>query len=225
MRTMRIVGIVLALLLAVAVKPCFAESSARLNILIYSYGGASQSPAYEAAFQHFLDMVQDRLLTLSGELSQLGGDLAYLRDLKRSRVTRQGHPIEFNGSLADLRTEWTQGQTLAVLTGQIREQVSKFRVRSRIFLGDLKGALPREDMVVDLAFDINDFEPASDTHAVAAIYALAMDAKRRSLPADAILRLLNEAMRYADGIDDRITGVRELKAAIAQSLADARHTP
>ncbi len=194
-------------------------------MLIYRYGGSSQSPAHEEAFRHFIDMVQDRLLTLSGELSGLGGNLAYLRDLKRSRVTRQGQPVEFSGSFDDLRTEWAQGQTLAVLTGQIREQVSTFRVRSRIFLGDLKGALPREDVVVDLEFAIDDFEPASDTHAVAAIYALAMDAKRRRLPTDATVRLLNEAKRYADGIDDSMVGIRELKAAITQSLAEARGAP
>jgi hypothetical protein len=221
-----ILGLVMVLsALAMTTTPSLAQSGARINVLIYRYGGASQSQAHEVAFERFIDMVQDRLLSLSGELSGLGGNLAYLHDLQRSVVTQNGQPIEFNGSLSDLKKHWSQGQTLAVLTGQIGEHAQKFRVRSRIFLGDLKGALPREDIVVDLEFDINDFEPASDTHAVAAIYALAMDARRRGLPRDAILRLLNRAKQYARGIDDHLAGIAQLKAAITQSLSDAKAVP
>ena len=195
-----------------------AQHQPRTDIWTYQYGGAEISEEHEKAFSAFMSMLHGRMLTLVGELTALDGELAYLNGLSQLAVKDlAGKPVQFKGSPSDLRQRWLDDGTLTLLYGLIRKPTARFRVRSYFYYGELHGELATSDVRVEAEFKLEDFELASESHTAAAIYAIAMEAEARGLPAQTVIALLNKAKSYALGVSEA-EGIAPLSQAIDKSL-------
>ena len=91
-------------------------------------------------------------------------------------------------------------------------------MRSKIYLGNLKGHLNDATITVDLPIKDEEFDTTRDTHSVVTLYALAMDARQMNRPENEINALLAEALSRFPDNHENMPGMTALKEAITQIL-------
>lgn len=192
--------------------------------VLFRYDGIDRTgdkATREAAFERFRNMLRDRMLSLSGELSDQDKAFGYLLKLEQSpALDNDKKHTRFVGPLAALEAEWNSRHALQILVGRIGASGSIFKVRTRFYFGDLHGHLPSRQLQLEFPISEDEFDTTADSHTLATLYAVAMDAKRRKSETSKIIKLMHLARQYGQGVPNNILGIPELKQAIERSLAE-----
>ncbi|VAV85114.1 hypothetical protein MNBD_DELTA01-217 [hydrothermal vent metagenome] len=171
-----------------------AEDPPRLSIEIFKYNGL-EDDTREKKFKTFVEIIHDKISRLSEEIEYKYDGINQLNDLALNIVkdADSGEHAPFEGTGNDLYDHWNSSNALEVFIGRLRVQDSNYSVRSKVFLGDLKGALESKTVAIDLPISDEEFDTTRDSHSIITLYALAIDAKRRGQPDQEVLSLLSEA--------------------------------
>jgi hypothetical protein len=201
-----------------------AQSVPRLIISIYKYSGI-RTQRQESEFDAFKEIIEAKILKLSQEIGVEGTSLDYVSRLMPSFVSdlASNENLPFTGSRKDLYDHWYTSGALEVLLGRIRSTGSVFSVRSEVFLGDLKGNLKKESVTLDLPISDEQFDTTRDSHTIATLYALAVDAQKRKRPDNEVFAFLSEAYERLPDLPEQMPGIRELKKAIITTINQIRN--
>lgn len=202
-----------------------AQAFPRTSVYLYKYSG-THSEEQRRAFEDFEDMLREKLISLSEEISQeitkKGLDADHFGRLRIDKVIdSQGNHLEFEGSLDDLHRKWQERGTLKLLTGRIRRDNAPFVAKSRIYLGALGDELGTRHITVRLSIDPDAFESAKDSYTATTLYALAIDA-RRFHNWELSHYLLQRAYVYVADIADSIEEMGLLRTKIEDALGQSR---
>jgi hypothetical protein len=125
-----------------------------------------------------------------------GDRLTHLNHLELRRRP-DGAPM----SVAEIEHHMAAERILQVMLAQVRVDPGDRRVlNNRIFFGDLPGVPAARHVQLTLEAAGSNFEQAADTVNGAILFALAMDAERRTQRPDVICKLLSEARLRLAGI-------------------------
>jgi hypothetical protein len=181
---------------ALGCDPAVDPLGPRAKVYLFDYGGA-ESPDARNRFSQFQSAMLDRAERWAEELSLLGVGADYLRELQ---VIKAG-PDTLAGSPAQVRDYWTRSHALQLMSGIVDGADGQFSVRSRMFIGDLRGSLDSSSLVVGMPIVASQFGNIMDSHSVVTYYALALDAIRRRCDRAVAIALLNS-------VDEKVTDLR-----------------
>ena len=163
----------------------------RDTVFMFNYGGADVG---EARNQHsqFQSAIHDKARQWVDELKRLSAGLDYLDGFhveKPGEDTLAGNPARTRQFFAGTRA-------LELLSGVVTKDSGRdsYSVRSRIFVGELRGSLGEESVVVSMPISAAQFGSMMDSHSVVTFYALAMDARRRKCDRAVSIALLSALM-------------------------------
>ncbi|MGA1840953.1 MAG: hypothetical protein ACMUIU_10035 [bacterium] len=196
-----------------------ADNAPRLTVSIFKYSGI-RDENHEINFNAFKEIITAKMLRLAQEFETKDNNFNYISNLRPDFVTdlTSNKHLPFSGSQKDLFDHWDTSGALEVLLGRIRLNGSDFSVRSKIFLGNLKGNLKHPSIQLDLPIVDEQFDTTKDSHTVITLYALAMDAQQRGLPNDIILTFLSEAYVRLPDLPEDMPEINDLKEAIKKAI-------
>ncbi len=201
----------------------FAQDPPRLSIEIFKYSGLEDDTS-EKKFKTFVEIIRDKISRLSEEIESKYSAYNQLNDLALNIVkdADSGEHAAFEGTSNDLYNHWNSSNALEIFLGRLRVQDSTYSVRSKVFLGDLKGALESKTVDIDLLISDEEFDTTKDSHSIITLYALAIDAKRRGQPDEEVLSLLSEAYsRLPEFLE--ITALIDIETAIKKTIEDIKN--
>ena len=170
--------------------------------------------------EQFYGLIRDKIVVLADSLATRHPACKYLIDLRVARATRQ--PAE---SPREILEEWRATNALLFLSGQLEQRQSAYFVKSRPFFGELAAGEDRlGSLLLELPIEASELSKTTDSHSLALLYAMAMDARRLKLPNDVVVFFLAEAKSIAVQMNETFPGVRELEGAVDKAL-DASRTP
>ena len=180
----------------------------RLLVQVYDY------PSGGVLFDQFYLLVRNKIQVLVDSIkSRCEPQCTYLGDLRVERAGRE-QPASPNRTLAD----WRSTNALLFLSGLFFRRDSVDFVSSQPFFGELaRNAGELNRVPLELRIDASELGRTTDSHSLALLYALAMDAERVGRPKDIILALLGEAVSIEKGISG-VPGVSTLKAQLDKAL-------
>lgn len=193
----------------VAMRP--SANAPRLIVQLFDY--ASSEAGSEQQLAQFHTIVRNKIQMLAQSISIRNPLCKYVADLRVERTARQLASSP-NATLA----EWKSSGALLFLSGLLFRRESDVIVRSQPFFGELGGDTDISRVQIDLRIHVDEFGQTTDTHSLALLYALAMDARRRGQPNDVVLLFLGEAVSTAQGLDSTVPGVTLLKNALSDAL-------
>lgn len=196
-----------------------AQSAPRLMISIFKYSGI-RTERHKSEFKAFKEIIVAKILKLTQEVEAKGTNFSYVSGLTPNFVSdlASDEHVPFTGSQKDLHDHWYSSGALEVLLGRIRSTGSAFSVRSEVFLGDLKGNLKKSFVTLDLPIVDDQFDTTRDSHTIVTLYALAMDAQKRSRPRSDVLAFLSEAYGRLPDLPEQMPGIYDLKQAIVTTI-------
>jgi hypothetical protein len=135
-------------------------------------------------------------------------------DLRVAQATRK--PADSPGQRI---REWRATNALLFLSGSLIRKDSAYFVNSLPYFGELAADdAPVRNLRLELSIDASELRKTTDSHSLAFLYAMAMDARRLKLPKDVVVIFLADANSIANQMDETIPGVRELKTAVQKAL-------
>ncbi len=189
--------------------------SPRLTIQLFDYAGAGERPERRELFDQFCEIVRNKISMLSEAMVSRNKECAYVAQIQ---VIRQKRELDL--SPRDRLEHWRQTHSLQLLSGMLLDSGGKTSVRSQPFHGDLAaGAGSR--IQLEMKIDANEFSQTADTHSLAVLYALALDARAMGRPDDVVFTYLAEAVSIARGLDSSLPGVSLLKDALRNAFTQA----
>lgn len=195
-------------------------ADARLSIHIYKYTGihSDQETQY---FDEFKAIVQAKILTLSEELTEF--NVEYTKLAPFYVINQNGKHIEFTGSTFDLQNRWEISNVLEILHGRVRANNKQYSVKSRVFFGNLSTDLGSKFLSIELPIDDEQYETTKDSHSIAILYALALDARNRCRPENEVIALLSNAYEKLKDIPDspKLAGIEKLRNAVETALTSS----
>lgn len=183
----------------------------RLLIQLFDY--AASDAEQRDRFGQFETIVRNKAQLLADRLSR-DPKYAYLADLRIVRAKRQlaSSPNETLG-------EWRGTNALLFLSGMLFRRNTDIVVRSQPFFGELALTVPEISGVqLDLTVDVQEFSQTADSHSLALLYALAMDARRLGYSTDIVSTFLGQAQSVAADLDSSSPGIAQLKSALQSAL-------
>ena len=183
-------------------------SAPRLLIQLFDYSASDGEP--RDRFVQFQNIVRNKMRMLVDSIELKRPESKYLRDL---RIVSAGRPLA--SSPGETLAEWRSSNALAFFSGVVFQKDSHIIVRSQPFFGELTQHVPEiSRLQLDLRIDEQEFSQTTDSHSLALLYALAMDARRLGYPNDVVLFYLGEAVSVARDIDPTLPGIGLLKNAL-----------
>jgi hypothetical protein len=209
---------------APACDPQVDSLGPRAKVYLFDYAGAEEGEARNRHSQ-FQAAMLDKAERWSEELSTLGVGTDYLGQLQVIRAGRDS----LAGRPDQVRKFWSDSHALQLLSGIVDSDASGYSVRSRIFLGELRGGLASSSIVVGMPVVASQFGNVLDSHSIVTYYALAIDARRRRCdPAVAIALLNSLAEKVADlrrrnaPMDPALESLARVAEATLDELAGTR---
>lgn len=193
----------------VAMRP--SATAPRLIVQLFDYATSEGGPEQQLA--QFQTIVRNKIQMLAQSISLRSPLCKYVADLRVERTPRQLASSP-NATLA----EWRSSGALLFLSGLLFRRESDLIVRSQPFFGELGGETDVSRVQIDLRINEDEFGQTTDSHSLALLYALAMDARRRGQSNDVVLVFLGEAVSTAQGLDSSVPGVMMLKNALRDAL-------
>jgi hypothetical protein len=184
-----------------------------LQITLFNYSG--QCPDLSQAFDTFETLIRSKANSLRRMFSAEDKRFDYLSGLS---VVRTGDEFTLNSDAA--HDYWQQTGSLQLLAGLCVPTSAGEVMRSQIFFGDLKGKLPAEPFMAELAVSPDEFSDTRDIHTVSILYALAQEARKRELGQDVVIEYLAEAHTIASQMN--LNSGKQLLEAIDESLAEVK---
>jgi hypothetical protein len=179
-------AVCVAMRAAAGCDPAVDPLGPRAKVFLFDYGGA-ESPVARDRHSQFQAAMLDKAERWGEELSQLGVGADYLEQLQ---VVRAGRDT-LAGNPALVRKYWSDSHALQLMSGIVDASDGQFEVRSRLFIGDLRGSLPTSSLLVGMPITASQFGNVMDSHSIVTFYALAIDAERRRCDRAVTIALLN----------------------------------
>lgn len=194
----------------IALRPTAAAP--RLLIQLFDY--APSEGQQRQRFRQFQSIVRNKIQMLAESLASQHPECKYVGDLRIVGIDRQ-----LASSPREVLAEWRATNALAFFSGLVFEKEAQVIVRSQPYFGELAVDVPGISRIqLDLKVDEQEFSQTTDSHSLALLYALAMDARRLGYSRDVIFTYLAEAVSVARGIDSDVPGIALLKRALRRSL-------
>lgn len=193
----------------VAMRP--TATAPRLLVQVFDYASSESGP--EQPLAQFQTIVRNKIQMLAQSMALRNPLCAYVADLRVERTPRQ-----LASSPSAALSEWRSTGSLLFLSGLLFRRDAALMVRSQPFFGELSVGADVSRVQIDLRIDADEFGQTTDSHSLALLYALAMDARRRGLPNDVVYVFLGEAVSIAQGLDTTVPGVQLLKNALRGAL-------
>ena len=193
----------------VAMRP--TATAPRLLVQVFDYASSESGP--ERPLAQFQTIVRNKIQMLAQSIALRNPLCAYVADLRVERTPRQLASSP-NAAMA----EWRSSGSLLFLSGLLFRRNADLMVRSQPFFGELSVDADVSRVLLDLRVDADEFGQTTDSHSLALLYALAMDARRRGQPNDVVSVFLGEAVSIAQGLDSGVPGVLPLKKAVRAAL-------
>lgn len=190
----------------------------RAKVYLFEYGGAESAEARDRHSQ-FQAAMLDKAERWGEELSRLGVGADYLEQLqviKAGKDTLAGKP-------ALVGRYWRDSHALQLMSGMVDGTAGQYSVRSRLYLGELRGALESSSLIVGMPIAPNQFGNVMDSHSIVTFYALALDAERRRCDRAVAIALLNSLNEKVSDLERRggpLDPSVELVAAAARARLD-----
>lgn len=205
----------IVMLALLSIYPAYDALGDRTTLHLYRYANIS-SPKKTDAFENFQQIITSKFLTLGDELRGTAS-LPSLNVLAVNKVldAKTGEHLNFTGlSSLNLEKYWEAQGALAVLLGRLQEREQDYLMRTRFYLGKLKGTLPSPSVNIDLLVRDDQFDTTRDSHSAMTLYALAMDATDQCEHRGQVMQLFNEALIRATAAKDAFESFDEVKKAI-----------
>ena len=183
----------------------------RLVVQLFDY--ATSDASLDQQLGQFHTIVRNKIQMLAQSIATRDPACLYVGDLRVQQTKRQ-----LTSSPSATLAEWRNSGALLFLSGLFFRSGTDPVVRSQPFFGELAGQSDVGRVQIDLAINPDEFARTTDSHSLAVLYALAMDAKRRGQPNTVVLTFLGEAISIASGLDSKVPGVMPLKNAILDAL-------
>ena len=205
-RRVAVLALVLVAEAAFGCDPAVDPLGPRARVYLFDYGGAESPDARDRQSQ-FQSAMLDRAERWAEELSRLGIDTDYLEKLE---VVKVG-PDTLAGKPARIHEYWSRSHALQLMSGIVESAGGRFNVRSRLYIGDLRGTLDTSSLVVGMPIVASQFGNVMDSHSIVTFYALALDAERRRCDRAIAIALLNS-------LDEKVTDLRRRGGPIDPSV-------
>ena len=220
------VGIALAVVcLATAALSMSATANPgpRTKLVLYPYHGigGADSTALAADLEVYLT---DKLRILYANFAT-NPVAAYMADLRIEKVGAKP------ATAAQLHNEWQRRGALLLMDGVIAPSNGTNIAKSSIYLGDLGRTAPghsTELIHVDLPLRGEEYGSIADSHSVAALYGLALDARDSGLAKDFYVKVAARALELVDTLS---TGpavapdLKHLRCGLLALIGEATGTP
>ncbi len=195
-----------------------ADTPPRLKLAMFDYAGAESGDAARH-FSRFQQIIRRKLAHVAEEVIETGLPLSELEDLS---VFAAGQ--DTLASRRAVRNYANQPDILKVLRGDIAEMGDGFEITSLVFLGNRKGPLRSEELIVTMPVDRREYANTRDGHSILAAYALAVDAAQRQCPTSVVLALLsftrNKIADVRERGSDSLDFIEEVDAAAEAMIAE-----
>jgi hypothetical protein len=185
-----------------------ATTAPRLLIQLFDY--APSEGEQRQRFGQFQSIVRNKIQMLAESLATRHPQCKYVAELRIVRADRQ-----LASSPSEQLAEWRASNALAFFSGLVFRRDADIIVRSQPYFGEL-AQISR--LQLDLKVDEQEFSQTTDSHSLALLYALAMDARRLGYSRDVIFTYLGEAVSLARGIDSSTPGITLLKDALRDAF-------
>jgi hypothetical protein len=203
------------LLLIVSVTPAYSTCDVvlrvpRLTISLFQYHGVVDQTR-KSYFSQFRGILSETIENLAGRSAQS----TRLKDLAKLNLSPAGDATPPEEPADILRTQeyWCNTASLQLLRGNlIPAEAGGYLVRSRVFLGDLKGELPQSTVTLEFPLDAKSYRLASEAHFLLLYYSLAMDYVDHRADGPVVAELLASAL-------DQV-GALERNGPLSGDLAD-----
>lgn len=218
----RRLGLLLPLVCALLVsRPSFAEPQPRTKLVLYPYHGVAGVDATALA--------SDLEVYLTDKLRNLYASFAmhptadYMAELRIEKLGTKP------SSAAEFSAEWRRLNALLLMDGVIVPADGKSIAKSSIYLGELgrnAPGQPVELLHVDLPLRGEEYGSIADSHSVAALFSLALDARNSGLTKDFYVKIAARALEILDMLDTRSApDLKRLKCGLLELIAEATDTP
>jgi hypothetical protein len=214
-----------ALALAGVLLICLAPARAgepRLVIHIYKYGELRDTTKLKN-FGDFKDILSHKISSISDELS---GPVTGLKDLGGLKpffvVDANDDPANFDGDNDKLAGRWRDAHALEILSGRIQGSAGTFSVKSRVYFGELDTGFNSRFLSIELPIVDEEYDTTRDSHSVAILYALALDAMHRCQPENEVMLLLSAAHERLSDLPAGMAGMELLRRKIQEYLVAPR---
>jgi hypothetical protein len=215
------------------------QDAPRVELDLLPYAGLAAEGPRRAAFDEFRGILEDKLTNLVQELTaspSLTGDAAKQQLARLKLLALQWNGSQWSPAAAgpadagaatwlDLENKlevWQQRHSLGLLSGTLSEEgagsKARFRVDGQIFIGDLDGAALGRSIPLSMKIGPEEFRNTRDAHALAWLYALALDARRLRYPDEVVTTYLSKAYSIAQTLREDSPGVA-LPEAVATIAA------
>lgn len=171
---------------ALACDPAIDPLGPRAKVYLFDYGGAESADARDRHSQ-FQAAMLDKAERWGEELSRLGVGADYLEQLQ---VIKAGKDA-LAGKPALVGRYWKDSHALQLMSGIVDGSSGQYSVRSRMYLGELRGGLESSSLIVAMPITASQFGNVMDSHSIVTFYALAVDAERRHCDRAVAIALLN----------------------------------
>lgn len=211
--------------------PTLAQSTSakqpRLTIALFRYA-PTESPDARSQFELFRSVVSTKLRALADEAQD--APLPCTSEISRFPEHLNLYPYT-GGSLVDNLQNpsdriayWRSTRSLELLRGRVwLGQPGGTFVQSDIFIGNLRGRFPRDEVTVKLAVTPAEVANTNDSHSAVTYFALAMEAKRLGCDPAIAFRFLSRASSVLTDLERRAGSLpgdlAALKGVIDQELA------
>jgi hypothetical protein len=184
------------------------EDHLRLRLSLFSYAG--DCPAGQNAYSTFQELLRTKLGALRGIFSSTDHRFDYL-----SRLTLVETKQALEMTPPQFSEYFNTTLSLQVLDGMCFSNNGTEIMRSRIFLGTLRGNLP-EPLTTDLPLAPTEFGTTRDMHTASILFALGQDAHFRGMDQDVVIQYLSRAREKASRI--QAPAGRDITRAIDEFL-------
>jgi hypothetical protein len=160
---------------------CLSETAmlnARIKILLLRYGGTEHGEALNQ-YTEFISLITRRITNLGPQIQERDrtehteNAFTYLNDLEV-----EPQDTDPTKSRSGRHNYWENTESLELLRGTLRRRNSDYYTESDIYIGDLRGVYPRDEVTVTLPILDSEGPRILDFHSVVTLYALAMDASQ-----------------------------------------------
>ncbi len=195
----------------------------RVSLHFFKYSGVHDTnEVAKNQFDDFKDIIYAKISSISEELSSRQHFSELIKLGPFFPRDENGNHVEWEGNNAKLLERWRNARTLEIFLGRIRIENDNYSVRSRVYLGDLRTALDSKFITIDLLIADDQYDTTVDSHSVAILYALAMDARERCRPEFEVLELLSAARERLADVPSSVEGVEKLRAAVESGFQEPR---
>jgi hypothetical protein len=204
----------------------------RVQIPFFQYSGTEVGEARNQ-FSRFQGIIKVKLTALIDELQHPAGDdeSPSVSEFPRHSFTYfeklgiqlpGGEPIKDTLTTTDKREYWEVTNALELLRGTLWPG-TPYYVTSEIYIGELRGSFPRNEVLVRLSIEPEMVPTTNDTHSLVTYYVLAMDARRLKCDPALVDYFLSRAWSILQDLKGRRPGLigdlAAMEAALSKELA------